>query len=74
MKTAPPPTAGDALLTAQELASMLRMSVTTLYRALKKGPPARSTFDVRHIPSEYINGKRFWSRAKAEEFVSKIGS
>jgi len=62
------------LITAEELAKMLRISPATLYRQLKDGPPQKTSggtsIDVRTIPDFYIGGRRFFNRSAVEKLLA----
>lgn len=63
------------LLTKEELAAMLGISVPTLYRNLRFGVPrmykGTKHCDVRQIQDIYIGGKRFWLKDSAKAFLRK---
>ena len=69
------PGADPNLITAKEVAETLRISVSTLYRALRYGPSqSRSggiALDLRDIPFKWIGGRKFFSRSGLTELLVK---
>ena len=57
------------LLDIIQLARLFRMSVPTLRRQLREGPPKRSSLDPRMVPDQYIGGKRFFLKSAAENLL-----
>ena len=65
-------TVADELLTDAELCNLLRVSLATLRRHMRKGPPRKvhpNAGDIRLIHNVVICGKRRWSRASVNAFV-----
>ena len=64
----------EELMTDEEVADFLRISVKTLYNHLKNGPPQKrntNSGDVRLIDRVHVGGKRLWRRNSVMQFINK---
>lgn len=65
--------ATENLITADEVAKMFKLSISTFYRQLKHGIPKirnrGNAIDVRLVKDTWIGGKRFWLRDSAEALL-----
>ena len=62
---------GDNLLSAKQLAAMLKIKRRALYYQLKNGPSKGSDIDPRQIPYKRLGGRRFWDREAVYELLGE---
>jgi len=62
-------------ITIEELAKLLRISVSTIYRYMRYGTPSKRnkgrSIDIEQIPFYYIGGKKFFSRSAVIELIEE---
>lgn len=61
---------GDRLLTGEEVAARLGLSLQTLKRHLKNGPPAGTQGDVRKIQQKHIGRSVRFSKQSVDDFIA----